>query len=59
MKQKEEFQGLNNPLFKKIDSKNTMSIRGGYTQCWTGCSDTAWGLDSRCTDNTKDADPQK
>lgn len=59
MKHKKEFETLSNPLFKKLDSKLTMSIHGGFTQCWTGCKDTLWGFDSQCSDYTKDKDPQE
>jgi len=54
-----KFENLNNPMFKKLDSKSMTSIRGGqqtYSICWTKCTDTLWGIDSSCSDHTKDAE---
>ena len=56
---KKEFESLNNSLFKKLSKQSMVSIRGGYTICKTGCSETLWGGDTKCSDSSKDADPQQ
>jgi hypothetical protein len=56
---KNKFESLSNPMFKKLSKSSMVGLRGGYTICKTGCDSTLWGGDTYCSDSSRDEDPKK